>query len=437
MNAAERIVLRNGRRRPPASFARAAVSAAAAALLLACCCGWAAAQEPTRRTMAMREKVYDKLSRAQQAVEQEDWEEAFDLLEDVEKMKDLQPHEKAQLYTAYGYAYFARQDYPRSIENYEKVLHQEDLPEAMLSNTRYTLAQLWFHSENYAKAAGHLESWLAAAENPGPEPHAMLGQACYQLERLDEAADHVRRAVAIAEERGMPPRESWYSLLRAVYHEQGDHARLLETLQVLVTRFPRKEYWLHLASAYGEAGDEGRRLAAYEAAAAQGFLNTGQERLLLAQLLLQADVPYRAGVILEQGIDAGLIEAGAANLRLLSQAWVLAHEPGKAIAALERAAALSDDGELYARLAQNHANLDQWEQAAAAASKALEKGVSKAHELHILTGMALFELNRFDEAVAAFERAGRSPEGRKTASQWIAYIEREEERLREIERSLE
>ncbi len=419
---------------------RAAAIALAALLALLALTGGAGlvtAQESSRKTMAMREKVYAKLSRAQTAVEAEDWDEAFDKLDDVAKMKDLAPHEKAQLYTAYGYAYFSRQMYPESVEAYRKVLQQEDLPEALAAGTRYTLAQLWFHLENYAEAAGQLETWLVAATNPGPEAHVMLGQAYYQLGRLDDAVVQVRRAIEIADARGQPIRENWYSLLRAFYHEQGDHPRLLEVLEALVTRFPRKEYWLHLASTYGEMGDQSRQLAAYEAAFAQGFLTSGSERLLLAQLLLQAEVPYRAGVILARGLDDGLIESDARNWRLLSQAWTMAREPRRAIEALEKAAALSDDGELHARIAQSHADLGEWEQAVAAARTALDRGVRNPHELRIMTGMALFELGRLDEATEAFAQARRSPGGRKTASQWIAYIEREKERLRELEISLE
>ncbi len=408
-----------------------------ALLAPACLAGDAAAQDASRKTLAMREKVYAKLSRAQQAVDAEDWAKAFEELGEVERMRDLEPHERVQLYTAYGYAHFARQEYAESIEAYEKVLLEQDLPPALESGTRYTLAQLWFHRENYAKAIEHLEQWLASAENPGPEPYILLSQASYQSGRLQDAVDHALRAVAVAQERGQPVQENWYALLRAYYHEQGDYPRLLEILELLVTRFPNKEYWLHLAAAYGETGDDRRRLAAYEAAFAQGYLSSGPERLMLAQLLMQAEVPYRAALILDEGLASGLIESATQNWRLLSQAWILAHEHRRAIAALTRAAALSDDGELDARIAQSHANLGDWENTIAAARTALGKGVDNAHELQIMIGMALFELGRLDEAIASFAEARRSPDGRRAASQWIDYIEREISRQAELRRTLE
>ena len=152
-------------------------------LVLAIClqCGnaWAAP-----KTKAMREIVYEKLSRAQEATEAEDWARAYDQLGRVERMKDLAPHEKAQLYTAYGYTYFSQEKYAESTASYEKVLEQEDLADAMRTSTLYTLGQLHFHLENFEKAVGYLDQWLEVADNPGPDPFILKGQALYQMGRL-------------------------------------------------------------------------------------------------------------------------------------------------------------------------------------------------------------------------------------------------------------
>ncbi|MEN8006254.1 MAG: tetratricopeptide repeat protein [Candidatus Krumholzibacteriota bacterium] len=394
--------------------------------------GIASAQDSTRKAMAMREKVYEKLSRAQEAAEAENWEKAFDYLDDVEKMKDLDPNEKAQLYTAYGYTYFAQENYAESIGAYERVLLQENLPEALRTSTLYTLGQLHFHLEHYEKAAGHLENWLTVAANPGPQPYVLLGQAYYQLGRPRDAVESIRQAVAAAEQRGQPVQENWYALLRVIYFELGEYENLLEVLEILVTRFPAKEYWVHLSSAYGEMGDTVRQLAAYEMAYAQGYLETGPEIVLLCQLLLQAEVPYRAGGLLDQALSAGVVEGTAANWRLLSQAWILAQEHSAAIEALTKAAELSDDGELNARIAQSYANLGDWEKSVEAAREALDKGVDNPQELQILQGMALFELGRFDEARTAFSAAQRLPKGRDTATRWLVYVESEKRRLVEL-----
>lgn len=387
---------------------------------------------PAAAQKVMREQVYERLSRAQEATEAGEWDKAAEHLEKLGRMKDLAPGEKAQLHTAYGYLHFAQEKYAESATSYERVLQQEELTEAMRLSTLYTLGQLHFHLEHYDVALGHLQTWLEEAENPGPEPYVLVGQALYQVGRVAEAAAPVRRAIAVAERRGQRVQENWYALLRVFYFETQDFENLLDVLEILVTRFPSKEYWLHLAAAFGEMGDEERRLAAYEAAYAQGFLTSGSEIVLLSQLLLQAEVPYRAGILLRDGLDAGAVESDAGNWRLLAQAWILAQEHDAAIAALGRAAELSDDGELHARIAQSQANLDRWEEAAAAAATALARGVQNPHDLHLLQGMAYFELGRFTEAKTAFAAAQGSPRGRDAATRWLAYVEREQARLREL-----
>lgn len=388
--------------------------------------------EPTTKTRAMREVVYERLSRAQEAVEAGDWQKAYDQLRRCEKMKDLAPHEKAQLYTAYGYTYFSQEKYAESAAAYQKVLQQEDLSEAMRTSTLFTLGQLEFHLERYDAAVGHLEKWLQVAENPGPDPFILMGQALYQLGRLDEAAAPVERAITIARQRDQKVQESWYALLRVIYYETRKYDQLVDVLETLVTEYPAKEYWIHLAAAYGEMGQTRQQLATYELAYAQGYLSSSAEIVLLSQLLLQAEIPYRAGVLLQKGLEDGTVASTADNWRLLSQAWSLAQEYDAAIVSLSQAAKMSDDGELYARIAQSHANLNQWEESIAAARTALAKGVKSPQELQLMQGMAFFELGRFAEAKSAFTAAAQTKQGRDTATRWLAYVEREEARLKEL-----
>lgn len=389
--------------------------------------GWS--QEQRRTNSSMRQKVYDKISKAQQAAEADDVTGALETLHDIENMKDLTPYERAQLYTALGYVHFLRNDFKQSIEAYAQVLKQEGLPPALEISTLYTIAQLQFHIDDYEETITYLTRWLEVVDDPGPEPFFLLAQSYYQMQQYQEAIAPLQQGIAIATQRGTTIQESWLGLQRAVYHAAGDHAALLKVLEILVTRFPKKEYWMHLAATFGDMGEENQRLAAYEVAWEQGYLQSNAEILLLSHLLLQADVPYRAGTILEQGLASGAVQASAENYRLLSQAWILARENQKAVVALQLAAKHSADGELDARLAMSYAGLREWEGAVQAARAALEKGVEDADQVRILLGTALFELERLEEAKDAFRLAAQTASSRSSALQWITFIEEEQERL--------
>lgn len=394
-----------------------------------------AQSEDSRKTPTMRQRVYDKLSKASELADKGDVAGAVDALASVEKFKDLSPYEKAQLYTAYGFIHFSMDDYEKSIASYSTVLEQEGLPEAMRASTMYTLAQIHFQVERYSESIEFLTQWIDEAASPGPEPYILLGQAYFELERYGEAIGPIDTAVRIAKERSRRVKESWYMLLRASCYVLKDYPRVIEVLEILAAEHPRKEYWVQLSAMYGEAGNERKQLAVYELAYLQGYLDEGGEIVLLSQLLLQGNVPHRAGVVLEKGLSDGLLEGTAEEYYLLSQAWTLAREDRRAIDALTRAAEMSTDGEFDARLAYAYANISEWERVSAAARTALTRGVEDESQIQVLLGMALFEQGSFDEAKEAFQVAISSPDTRKTASQWVDYIRSEQTRLSELERS--
>ena len=110
--------------------------------------------------------------------------------------------------------------------------------------------------------------------------------------------------------------------------------------------WPKREYFIQLSAMYGQEGDEGRQLALFETAYEAGWLLRSSEIVNLSQLLLQADIPYKAAKILEKGLEDGIVESTESNWRVLAQAWQLAQEDEEAIPALSRAAGLADDGVL-------------------------------------------------------------------------------------------
>lgn len=407
--------------------------AAPGALLLAAgLAGVAHAQSPT-----MRERVYEKLSKGQAAAEAGDFPKALEFLQDVEKMKDLSPYETAQLHTAYGFVAYSQENYPEAIRHYKIALAQEGLPPALVSITQYTLAQLQFMVEDYQGAATGIEKWLAAAQSPGPEPFVLLAQAYYKLERYRDALEPMRNAIRIAQTEGRTVQEGWYLLLRVLYYELGDWKNVVDVLQTLVAQYPKKEYWIQLAAAYGEVDDDKNRLASYDAAYLQDLLDRQEDVLAYSQLLVQAGAPYRGAVVLQKGIDDGIVEKSERTLRLLSEMWTVAREEEPAIEALSAAAQLSDNGEADARLAQLRLNRDETGEAVEAAKRALKKGVEDEGQVRLVLGMAYFEEKRFDEATAAFRQALSSPEAKTAATEWIGYVEREQVRVSQLEERAE
>lgn len=394
-------------------------------------------ERETRKTPAMSERVYKKLTEAQELIEAKNYEKGLAVLGELRAMEGLSPYEQAQLWNYYAYTYFILERYKDAIAAYERVLQQPDLPLALETGTLYTLAQLYFTTEEYGKAVQTIERWFKVAENPNENAYLLLGQGYYQLKQYKKALEPIKKAKAMIEARGEVPRENVYLLLRVLYYELDDYKNMADVMRELVAHYPKTEYWLTLAGIYSELKQLKKQMSIMEMLYERGELTKENQVVNLANLYLLHEVPYKAAKVLEKGIDSGLIEANVKNLRLLSQAWLQAREDEKSIPPLRRAAEKSDDGELYVRLGQAYLNIDRYEDAADALRKGLDKGGVRRPDLaNIMLGLALFEQQKFEAAKQAFRVASRDKRSAKTASQWLAYVESEMERKKALEEGL-
>lgn len=394
-------------------------------------------ERKTRKTPAMREKIYKQLSEAQVAAEADNFQGALAILNKLRGDDSLNSYEKAQMYNFYAFIYYSQDRYNDAVRAYENVLAQPDLPEALENGTIYSLAQLYFQSENYQKSIEYMERWFRVANNPGPDPYVIVAQAYYQLKDYRKALPNIETAMRIARQQGKPVKENWLLLQRLFYYELNDYAKSEQVLKELIRLYPKKVYYTQLSATYHELNDDKKQLAALELAHLQGMLTQGREILNLAQLYVANGVPYKGAKILQEAVDNDVVEIKESNLRLLSQSWFMAGEYEKAIPPLRRAAQISDDGDLYIRLAQSYLNLEQHADAVEALRAGLQKGgVKRPGDAQVMLGMSLYELDRLDQARSAFTVAANYEGSARTARQWINHIGNEQTRRAELARAL-
>ena len=398
----------------------------------------AAAQQQTRKTPAMRERVYQRLSTAQECAEAEDMECAMETLERVRTMNGLNSHEIAQMWNFYAFIYFGQDNTAEAMRAYEMVLAQPDLPLGMDTNVRYTLTQLYFQQERYQESVDMLDSWFLISEDPGPEAYVLKAQIFYQLEDYRAGIEPIRTALDVATAKGQELRENWYRLLNVFYYELEDYPNVIDVLGTIINIWPKEEYFTQLSAMYGMEGDEPAQLALYETAYEAGWLDQGNELVQLSMLLLQADAPIKASYIMEAGLEDGTIESNEANFRALAQAYQLAQEDAKAISPLRRAADLStENGELDLRLAQSYQNLLQWEDCVASGRDALDKGeLRREDQAYMIVGACLFEQQEYGAARTAFNSAAEDTRSRSAANSWVTFVNAEETRENELAAAL-
>ena len=391
-----------------------------------------AAASSTVKTVAMSERVYKVLQEARQHIEEENYQQARQLLV-AAQTEQTSEYEMAQIYNLEGYSWYLQQEYPSAISAYQKILAYHDLPEALVLSTVNTLSQLYFFVENYSKALEMGLRLVAASNSPDSDIYMLIGQSHYQLEQYRQAVDPVKEAIAIQQDNGIAPEEPQLLLLRAIYYQLEDYQAMLEVTTELAARYPDVSYITAIAGIYSELGQTEKQLTLTAAVYEKGLLDVDRHAFNLASLYLLHGLPYKAAQVLEKEINAGNIERNHDNLKLLSQAWYQARETEKSIAPLQQAAGYADNGELYLLLAQLYSDLEQWQQVAENIQLALDKGgIADASQARLRLGMALFNSNRIGEAADIFGKLQQGGDS-KLASQWLEYIQSERQRRQAIE----
>ena len=390
----------------------------------------------TRRTPALRNKVYEKLAEAQAAAEAKDLNTAAKILDEMIASggkNALNSYELANVYNLYAFIYYSREDYGRALQAYENVVKQPDIPLAMEVNTKFTIAQLYFVQEQWQKGINALLEWFKITENPNANAYVLLAQGYYQTKDYNKALTNVEKAIDMYVAKDKIPKEQWYNLARFLYFEKNDVKNTVATLETLLKYYPKKQYWVQLSHMYGEQKKETDQLSAMETAYVQGMLDKGTEQVTMAYLFLNGDVPYKAAKVMDKGLKDGSIEGKSRNWEIAGSAWRQAQEVDKSIPAMEQAAAKSDTGELYARLGNIYLDGDQYKKAITAINKGLSRGgVKRPDNARLILGMAYFNTQQYEKAREAFKAAGRDERSEKYATQWIKYMDSELERQRSL-----
>jgi len=174
-----------------------------------------------------------------------------------------------------------------------------------------------------------------------------------------------------------------------------------------------------------------------EVAYEKDLLDKSTDLVTMAYLYLQAEVPYPAARVIEKGFKDEIVEEKSKNYELAGSAWRQAQETKKAIPMMEKAASLSEDGELFARLGNVYLDGDQNQKAADAITKGLAKGgIKRPDQARLVLGMAYFNLGDYAEARKAFRAAAKDDRSEKYAKQWIKYIQSEVDRQESLSKGI-
>ena len=368
----------------------------------------------------MTEPVYKRLNSIHEMLAEEAYADAMTALSKLENAR-LNKYEEALIAQTYGFTYVQQGKYELALQYFEKSLAFNTLPALAQQGMLYSLAGLYLAERQYLKAIETIREWFRYEEDPIADAYMIIASALTELERYDDALPYVQKAIQKAEE----PKENWYLLELAILFEKQRYRDAISVLKEVVQIWPdAPKYWDMLASSYLELNEDKAALDCLMISYNKGSLTTENKILALVQLNMVENIPYTAGEVLERELAAGTVEENKKNLDMLLQAWLTSREYDRAVAVIDRLAPYAKDGTYFMRKAGIHNELGQWEKVIVAVDQALEKGLEKPTDAHMLAGMAYTELRRYPKAIAAFRNAKDlgDTKQRKNAAAWIDFV---------------
>ncbi len=368
----------------------------------------------------MGQVTYQRLSRAHELLGQAELEDALSVLDRL-GTGGLNDYERAQVFQTYGFIYSQADDQDKAFDAFEKCIELDALPTQAQQGIMYSLASHYSSEGRYSESNGMIIDWFRHEGEPIPDAYLLVGINHSEQGDLRAALPYVRQANALAES----AREPWKQLELALLFETRRYGEAITLLEEMIALWPDKvRYYEMLSGLLVETGEDGRALSALMIAWLGGLLTEEHLVLTLVRLNLYLNHPARGGEILENAIELGHVQPTFENLELLLNAWASARETDKAVFVIGSLAELSGDGDYYLRKALLLNEKGEWEATAEAAGKAIEKGgLERPGDAWILRGVALTELGRYEEAIAAFEGAERDGDQatRRNAGSWVSY----------------
>ena len=162
-------------------------------------------------------KVYAALEEVDEKGEPNpDMETVLTILTDLRNQKDsLKSYDRSVMWNAWGYVYFSQEKYIKAIEAYNYLLNEPEGTIPLRVSALLTLGQLYLSQEDYNKGIKYILQWMDEVETVTAQAWQLLGRAYYSVGDYNKAISSLENAIALAEEEGYKPKESWYVILAA------------------------------------------------------------------------------------------------------------------------------------------------------------------------------------------------------------------------------
>jgi tetratricopeptide (TPR) repeat protein len=367
----------------------------------------------------MSEAVYQDIQASMDLLSKQKYDEAIDKLS---KLADKgTSYEKSVANYNLGFAHSSKNDHASAAKAFAKALSFNALPRPQREQLEYNLGQLYIVTGQFDEGIKTLQSYITnACGNVPAEAHIFLANALSERKRYEEALPQIDLALSKVKQ----PKELWLQMKLAIGFEMKDYKRCADALVDLIALVPAKpDYWKQLSSMFYEMKEDAQSVATLALAERQGFIQKPNEIKNLYSVYMVMDLPFKAGMLMQDAMEKGRVPADEPNLESIADAWINARETSRAETALKKLAAMSEKGEYYYKLGAMYGDEERWSESREMLEKALQKGnLKRAGEVWMRLAVAQYGLKNTTGAVAALQKAVGFDETRKQAGEWLRHL---------------
>lgn len=368
----------------------------------------------------LSQRDYRVLTTASKLLENEEYDKAY---QHLHKAQQQLRNKYALALVAHnlGQIELIRERYPAALEHLETAYRLDALDEAQQLQLSHSLAQLNCMEEHWRRCIDYLKGWMSAAPDQiKGKDYLLLAQAYAQLEKWSALLGPIDRAIA---SRKKPP-QSWFQLKLAAHIKLRQWKSAISTQKTVLSFYAEKpENWRQLVSLYLQRENHRQALATQRMGFDRGLLQKARDYRLLTSLMLQAEIPFFAGQVMQQGLDNSVLKANERNLKLLGRCWIEAREYSQAILVLQRLNTLKPSTRTLTQLAQLQLQQQDWESAKRSLTDALDTKPKDKAKLQLLLGIAQIKLKHYRQAKNTLLAAASDERLKPSVEGWLYYLD--------------
>lgn len=369
------------------------------------------------KTKLVGERAGKKVQKAFEAYQEDQVQEALDILYDIETSDDF---DKAYVGRFIGNL-LASMDGKgdEALEYLTNAVEPKVLNDTEHANTLKLVGDLNLREENYEEAIQWYNKWMDFTCKEDASTYVRLAQAYFEIKQLDKVIEPADKAIALYEE----PNKNPYVLKLQSYFQRKMYTETVEVAETLVNLFPEEpNWWTQLGVFYMLVENYSDALATMEIAYNAGYLEKESQYKNLAQLYSTNGIPYKAARILEKHLKSGEIKEDATMVRSIANSFHQAKNYDIAASYYGKAGQLSSDPDDFQKQGSLLLVAEDYNGAIEALNKALDRGADEEGKIHFSLMEAHFYKGDFKQAWKHNQLAKKEKSMRRNAVAWEPYI---------------